>query len=313
MMTRHFVRLIGISAFALAIPQLTVAKAEPLKVGQAEVIRNEVVNVDGAKLLPIAVGDTVVRDEVVSTSKDSDARIGLIDSTKLALGPNSTLKIDRAVYADESRYKQIVIRLTEGAFRFVTGNSDKKSYRIETPTAVVGVRGTILDILISENKTLVTLQDGLASVCAGKKCTRLLERGHTATVTLENGITQIKRDLVPTWTFASICSDNSSLCAPLPPLANLTKRAALPAATTAAKAAKGALTRLCPNGQPMVGGSCATDLTNNNGSLPGINDVARDASVPPLGPATQDLGVGSTLGRVGVPSPGGLSLPRLGR
>ena len=298
---------------AAALASTTVASAEAVKVGQAEVIRNEVVSVDGARLLPIAVGDTVVRDEVVSTSKDSDARIGLIDSTKLALGPNSTLKIDRAVYSDDQRYKQIVIRLTEGAFRFVTGNSDKKSYRIETPTAVVGVRGTILDILISENKTLVTLQEGLASVCAGKKCTRLLERGHTATVTLENGITQIKRDLVPTWTFASICSNNSSLCTPLPPLANLTKRAGLPAATTAAKSAKGAaLTRLCPNGQPMVGGSCSTDLTNN-GSLPGINDVARDTSLPPIAPAGQDLGVGSTLGRVGVPSPGGLSLPRLGR
>jgi hypothetical protein len=293
---------------AAALASTAVARAEPVKVGQAEVIRNEVVSVDGAQLLPIAVGDTVVRDEVVSTNKDSDARIGLIDNTKLALGPNSTLKIDRAVYSDEQRYKQIVIRLTEGAFRFVTGNSDKKSYRIETPTAVVGVRGTILDILISGNKTLVTLQDGLATVCAGKKCTRLLERGHTAAVTLENGITQIKRDLVPTWTFASICSGNSSLCAPLPPLANLTKRAGLPAAAKAAKGA--ALTRLCPNGQPMVGGSCATDLTDNNGSLPGVNDVARDASLPPLG---QDLGVGSTLGRVGVPSPGGLSLPRLGR
>lgn len=305
----------NLTAFCLAatLASTAVARAEPVKVGQAEVIRNEVVSVDGAQLLPIAVGDTVVRDEVVSTSKDSDARIGLIDSTKLALGPNSTLKIDRAVYSDESRYKQIVIRLTEGAFRFVTGNSDKKSYRIETPNAVIGVRGTILDILISENKTLVTLQDGLASVCTGKKCTRLLERGHTATVTLENGITQIRRDLVPNWTFASICSGNSSLCAPLPPLANLTKRAALPAATTAAKAAKGAgLTRLCPNGQPMVGGTCSTDLTDS-GSLPGLNNVGRDASLPPLTPTGQDLGVGSTLGRVGVPSTGGLSLPRLGR
>ena len=121
---------------AAALASTTVASAEAVKVGQAEVIRNEVVSVDGARLLPIAVGDTVVRDEVVSTSKDSDARIGLIDSTKLALGPNSTLKIDRAVYSDDQRYKQIVIRLTEGAFRFVTGNSDKKSYRIETPTAV---------------------------------------------------------------------------------------------------------------------------------------------------------------------------------
>jgi hypothetical protein len=76
-----------------------------------------VVSINGTEELPIAVGDAVVRDEVVSTSADSDAGIGLIDSTKLALGPNSTLKIDRAVYSDENRYRQIVINLTAGAFR----------------------------------------------------------------------------------------------------------------------------------------------------------------------------------------------------
>jgi hypothetical protein len=108
------------SLVAATFASVAIAEAEPtLRVGEAEIIRNRVVSVNGAELLPIAVGDAVVRDEVVSTSADSDARIGLIDNTKLALGPNSTLKIDRAVYSEESRYKQIVISLTEGAFRFV--------------------------------------------------------------------------------------------------------------------------------------------------------------------------------------------------
>src|SRR5207248_7520971 len=131
------------------------------------------------------------------------------------------------------RYKQIVINLAERSFMFVTGKSDKNSYKIETPTASVGVRGTILDILISENRTLVTLQDGQASVCAGKKCTQLLERGHTADVTRQGGAVQIKRDLVPTWTFASVCSNNSQLCAPLPAIA---KRANLPSPSAKPKA-----------------------------------------------------------------------------
>lgn len=113
---------------AATFASVATARAEPaLKVGEAEIIRNEVVSVNESELLPIAVGDAVVRDEVVRTSTDSDARIGLVDNTKLVLGPNAKLKIDKAVYSDESRYKQIVIKLTEGAFRFVTGNSDKRS------------------------------------------------------------------------------------------------------------------------------------------------------------------------------------------
>jgi len=289
------------------------ARAEPaLKVGEAEIIRNEVVSVNESELLPIAVGDAVVRDEVVRTSTDSDARIGLVDNTKLVLGPNAKLKIDKAVYSDESRYKQIVIKLTEGAFRFVTGNSDKRSYKIETPTATIGVRGTILDILISENKTLVTLQDGQASVCAGKKCTQLLERGHTADVTREGGAVQIKRSLVPTWTFASVCSNNAQLCAPLP---SLTKRASLPASVP--KAAKGLkeITRICPSGQNLVGDRCIPDPTRD-ASLPALNDVARSTPLPTAVPSTGqvlDTRGGIGLPSIGTTSGGGISLPRLGR
>jgi hypothetical protein len=308
------------SFFAVAIASTAIARAEPAtKVGQAEVIRNDVVSVDGATLSPITVGDAVVRDEVVRTNLDSDARIGLIDNTKLALGPNSTLKIDRAVYSDESRYKQIVINLTAGAFRFVTGNSDKKSYRIETPTAWIGVRGTVLDILISENKTLVTLQDGQASVCAGTKCTQLLQRGHTADVTRAGGAIQIKRDLVPTWTFASVCSNNSQLCSPLP---SLTKKASLPASVPKPTNRLKQLTRVCPSGQNLVGDRCVPDPTRD-ASLPGLNDVTRNTLqptatntlqptvTPPTGQVLSTPGLGG-VPAIGAPG-GGISLPKLGR
>jgi hypothetical protein len=195
------------------IAMMTAAAAqESVKVGQAEIIRNEVMNVGEAQLIPINIGDVVVRDEVVRTSADSEARIGLIDDTKLTLGPGSTLKIDRAVYSGETSYKQITIRLSSGAFRFITGHSDKKSYRIETPYAAIGVRGTILDIQVLPNQTLVSLQDGHASVCAGTQCTQLLQRGHTANVLREGGRTQIKRELTPSWTFASVCAGNAALC-----------------------------------------------------------------------------------------------------
>ena len=298
-----------------------VARGEAnLKIGEAETIRNEVVSVEGTKLVPIAVGDAVVRDEVVQTSADSDAKIELIDKTKLTLGPNSIFKIDRAVYADHSRYKQITIRLTEGAFRFITGKSSKKSYRIETPDAVIGVRGTILDIKISQNKSLVTLQDGQASVCAGSKCTQLLERGHTANITRNGNLIDIQRELVPTWTFASVCSANSTLCAPLPAVSNLTKRAALATPNGLGKALKRAgITRFCPNGQPMIGDGCDSSLTRDT-SLPRLTDNLREQpslspigglGAPPVGaPPAGFPPIGSPA--LGAP-PGGISLPRLGR
>jgi hypothetical protein len=289
--------------------------ADAVKVGQAEIVRNEVVTVGDAELIPINVGDDLVRDATIRTSANSDAKFGLIDNTKLTLGPGSTLKIDRAIYANDSRYKQITIRLTEGVFRFITGNSDKKSYKIETPYASIGVRGTILDIRIAENQTLVTLQDGAANVCAGAKCTQLLDRGQTANVTRQGNITQIKRDLVPTWTFASVCAGNSELCSPLPALS---KKANLTAPLPTNVGKKTAITRFCPDGLPMVGSSCGLPINPTrdaallrDSSLPLLNNGPRDASLPtvdnPSGPRLD-----STLGRTNVPSvtPGMPSLLR---
>ena len=95
------------------------------RVGEAVVIKNEVVRVAGVATSQINVGDGVLRDEIVRSGLDSVARLVMADSTNLSLGPNATIKLDRTVFNDEHTYRDIVIRLTTGAFRFVTGHSEK--------------------------------------------------------------------------------------------------------------------------------------------------------------------------------------------
>ena len=96
---------------------------------------------------------------------DSATRLVMADSTNLSLGPNATLKLDRTVFDDEHHYRDVAVRMTSGAFRFVTGHSEKAAYKITTPLATIGVRGTILDILSQRGQTIVNLQEGAASVC----------------------------------------------------------------------------------------------------------------------------------------------------
>ena len=57
------------------------------------------------------------------------------------------------------------MNLIEGALRFSTGNAAKNSYLITTPTAALGVRGTIFTIEATRAKTLVTLNEGAMDVC----------------------------------------------------------------------------------------------------------------------------------------------------
>ena len=183
------------------------------RVGEAAVIRNEVVRVAGSAGGQINVGDSVVRNEVVRTGRESAARLVMADSTNLSLGPNATITLDRTVFSGEHTYRDIAIRLTTGAFRFVTGHSEKAAYKITTSLATIGVRGTILDILSQRGKITVVLQEGASLVCTlAGQCVELTQPGETAIITSIGGKVTIQTFNNPPWTFASNCAAAAGLC-----------------------------------------------------------------------------------------------------
>src|SRR5476651_499763 len=120
--------------------------ADAQGIGRAAVVRNDVSQI-APQVIRISAGDEIFRDETVRTAADSDAKFVLRDDTNLSLGPGSTLKLDRAVFSGETSAGDIAVKLSTGAFRFITGHSSKESYKIVTPLATIGVRGTTLDIL----------------------------------------------------------------------------------------------------------------------------------------------------------------------
>ena len=184
------------------------------RVGEAAVVKNEVVRVTGSATSQINVGDGVLRDEIVRTGLDSAARLVMADSTNLSLGPSATIKLDRTVFNDEHTYRDIAIRLTTGAFRFVTGHSEKTAYKITTSVATIGVRGTILDILSQRGKTTVVLQEGASRVCAtGGQCLELTQPGETAIIASTGGKVTLQKTNNSPWTFAATCGAAAGLCA----------------------------------------------------------------------------------------------------
>ena len=164
--------------------------------------------------IQINVGDGLFRDETVRTGADSATRLVMADSTNLSLGPNASLKLDRTVFDDEHHYREVAIRMTSGAFRFVTGHSDKAAYKITTPLATIGVRGTTLDILSQRGQTIVNLQEGAASVCT--VCVRMHPahpaRRHRDHHRWRRRRSTIKKSNTPPWTFAATCSAAAGLC-----------------------------------------------------------------------------------------------------
>jgi hypothetical protein len=189
------------------------AAQAPARVGEAAVVQNEVIKVAGSGGSQINVGDAVLRNETVRTGANSATRLVMIDSTNLSLGANSSITLDRTVFNDEHSYRDVTIRLTTGAFRFVTGHSDKNAYKITTGLATIGVRGTTLDILSQRGKTTVVLQDGASRVCTlSFQCVELTQPGDTAVITSSNGKVTIQKTNNPAWTFARNCAAAAGLC-----------------------------------------------------------------------------------------------------
>ncbi len=177
------VLIFGLAVVGVAAP----AQAEESIGGAKSVVNLVTGDLATGDKVNVFQGDDVFKDEGVRTDADSSARLVLRDNTNLLLGPSSAIKLDRFVYAGPSQPGAIAINLVKGALRFATGDADKKAYLISTPTAALGVRGTVLKIVSNASKTYVLLDEGGAIACtriaAHQHCLQLTEANQVVVVT----------------------------------------------------------------------------------------------------------------------------------
>jgi hypothetical protein len=105
----------------------------------------------------IARADPIYQDERLRSNLTGQGQFQLGDGTKLVLGKNASLVIDRYVTGGSGTAKNVTLRLVAGSARFITGNSDKRAYRIVTPQGTIGVRGTAFDMSVRNGKTRILL------------------------------------------------------------------------------------------------------------------------------------------------------------
>jgi hypothetical protein len=80
------------------------------------------------------------------------------------------------VFDPDKANGSIVLNMTRGAFRFITGVAAKPSYSIRTPTASITVRGTIFDVYVEEGGAIwMLLHEGRVQVCNDRGVCRTLD------------------------------------------------------------------------------------------------------------------------------------------
>src|SRR5512134_3895388 len=140
-MTVRFVAAVVALLFALSTP---VFAQQPDAAGRVKVVSGEAFIVRDGKPIAAKPGQAIFASDSLRTGADGSIGVTLKDATRLSLGPQSELKVERFVYAPESGGLAMVIKFVRGAATYVSGRIAKlapDAVRLETPAAIVGVRG----------------------------------------------------------------------------------------------------------------------------------------------------------------------------
>jgi hypothetical protein len=133
---------------AFAAPVL----AEPTAAGRVKVVSGAAFIVRGATTIPATVGEFVFETDSVRTGPDGRIGITLKDDTRVSLGPDSEVQVNRFSYAPGEGRLALALQFVRGMAGYISGRIAKlapNAVKLETPAAIVGVRGTSLAIRIA--------------------------------------------------------------------------------------------------------------------------------------------------------------------
>jgi hypothetical protein len=127
------------------------AQSAPAAAGRVKVVSGAATITRGTNSAPAAVGQEIFEGDVLKTGPDGRLGVTLKDDTRLSLSPSSALRIDDFAFSPEAKQLSLGVKFLTGIAAYVSGRIAKLSpdaVRLETPAAIVGVRGTTLVIQV---------------------------------------------------------------------------------------------------------------------------------------------------------------------
>ena len=143
----------GVALVALLLGAETgVFGQEPAPAGRIKVASGAAFVVRQGQSTTAQVGQVVFESDILRTAADGRIGVTLNDETRVSLGPDSEVRLAQFTYAPAEGRFGFVLAIARGIVSYVSGRIAKlspDSIRLETPSAVVGVRGTRLAIRVT--------------------------------------------------------------------------------------------------------------------------------------------------------------------
>ena len=147
------------------------AQRESRVVGRIALLRGKAsAAVDGEEFRVLNTGAAVYERDQIQTGIKSFAVVAFNDSTRATLAPQSAIRIEEHEFKPEQPDESnSFLSFLQGGLRLVTGaigRLNQKAFRVATPTATIGIRGTGFDLVcegacVSNNAAMDPAADSL--------------------------------------------------------------------------------------------------------------------------------------------------------
>jgi hypothetical protein len=157
------------SAFAQAAP------AESPLVGSAVVVVGHARLLDAHHHAELAHGAAIVQGDTIETGNDGYVYITTVDQGFISVRPNSSLTVEHYAYDPTAPSRtEIKLALHYGVVREISGKGAQAArdhYRLNTPVAALGVRGTDFSVFTDANVTRAEVRSGgIVMTPLGESC-----------------------------------------------------------------------------------------------------------------------------------------------
>ena len=131
----------------------------------------------------------------ITTGEGARVQFLLPDETVFTVGANSDVVLDEFVYDPDLSPRKILLSVTKGIFRWVTGkvvHKDPALMKVKLPVGTIGIRGTDFEVTLSpDGSGSIVLHSGQLEITKNKTGSQfLMEAGETVTIGADGDISR---------------------------------------------------------------------------------------------------------------------------
>ena len=158
--------MVAAMLFALGLSAAGAAEPRP-EVGTVDRVQGSAEAVHADDTRSLAESDPIYPNDLLATQTGAKLRVRFVDNSKLTLGENTRVLVDRYLYDPDAGKGTAVLRTLEGVFLFAGGLLERAPYadvKIVSPVATLGIRGTTVWGGLIDGHYGVLVLDGVVTI-----------------------------------------------------------------------------------------------------------------------------------------------------